>query len=216
MVAESVTVRRLSPVAAIEGREWRSVRELCCRTGNNGQPVSPDRWAFFGRLWIEPYEKILPQWSYVAESGDAVVGYLTGCPDTRGFARARPWHFVLPLLVDIALGRYPLGGDACRFVRQSFRFEKGPESSFPPETYRAISREYPAHLHMNVESGWRRLGVGTKLLARYFYDLRDAGVSGVHLYCGSDPMRFYLREGFTQLASIVFHGRPVYALGYRW
>ena len=131
------------------------------------------------------------------------------------FARARLWHFVLPLLIDIALGLYPRHGDVRRFVRQSLRLEKGPES-FPSEIYQAIGRDYPAHLHMNVELAWRRLGVGTKLMATYFSDLQSAGVPGVHLYCGADPLRFYCRQGFRELASIIFHGRPVYALGYRW
>ncbi len=216
MVPEAVTVRRLSSVAAMEGREWREVRELCCRTGNNGQPVSPERWQFFGRLWIEPYEKIVPQWTYVAEAGGGVVGYLTGCPDTRKFARARLRRFVLPLLIDIALGSYSRSTDARRFVRQTFRLERGPELLFPSQVHRSIAREYPAHLHMNVEASWRRLGVGTKLIGRYFYDLQSAGVSGVHLYCGADPLLFYCRQGFEELARVMFHGRPVYALGCRY
>ena len=82
------TARRLS---AGEKASWAAVRELCCRTGNNGDPIAPERWELFARIWIEPYEKILPHWTYIAESGEAVVGYLTGCPDTRVFHRARFW-----------------------------------------------------------------------------------------------------------------------------
>jgi hypothetical protein len=37
----------------------------------------------------------------------------------------------------------------------------------------------------------------------------------VHLYCGADPLEFYQRQGFKDLAKIVFHGVPVYALGLR-
>ncbi len=215
MISAPVTVRRLSTVVAIEKREWRAVKELCCRTGNNGAPIAPDRWQFFGRLWIEPYEKICPQWTYVAEAGALVVGYLTGCPNTRAFVRAKLRRFALPLLIDIALGRYPGSGDARRYVRQILRLERSPESLVPSEIREAISREYPAHLHMNVEAAWRGLGVGTKLIARYFYDLQSANISGVHLYCGADPVPFYRRQGFGELARTIFRDRPLYALGHR-
>ncbi len=215
MVQESVAVKRLSSVVAAETREWRSVRELCCRTGNNGEPVSLDRWESFGRLWIEPYERILPQWTYVAEVRNGVVAYLTGCPNTRIFERARRWHFALPVLIEIVLGSYPRSRDALRFVLQSFRLEKRADASFSSETRRVIQRDYPSHLHMNVEAPWRRIGIGKKLLKRYSSDLRTVGATGIHLYCGADPLGFYLSEGFTELDRIVFQGRPVYALGHR-
>ena len=67
--------------------------------------------------------------------------------------------------------------------------------------------------HMNVEASWRGTGVGIKLLEHFFADLRSDGIAGVHLYCGPDPLEFYLRRGFMELGRIQFRGAPVYALG---
>ncbi|MGH7854662.1 MAG: hypothetical protein ACREP3_14545 [Candidatus Binatia bacterium] len=84
---DSVTARKLSASHDADRASW-AVRELCCRTGNNGDPIAPERWELFPRIWIEPYEKIVPEWTYVAESGPAIVGYLTGCPDSQEFYHA--------------------------------------------------------------------------------------------------------------------------------
>jgi hypothetical protein len=102
----SVTVSRLSSRKGKEAEDWDAVYDLCCRTGNNGEPVAPERWGFFGRLWVGPYEAIFPQWTYVAKAEKAVVGYLTGCPDSCGFAKAKLWRFGMPLLIDICCRHY--------------------------------------------------------------------------------------------------------------
>ena len=215
MNPDTVTVRRLSAWITEQFKEWHAIHQLCCLSGNNGAPIARERWDLFGRLWVEPYETIFPQWTYVAEAQSRIVGYLTGCPDTRAFAKAKLWRFSMPLLMDIFRGRYRGNRDAHRFARQRLRFEKEPERGFPRELSRKLRQDYPAHLHMNVEGGWRGSGVGAKLTERFFSDLRSAGVSGVHLYCGADPLEFYRHRGFDELAKAVFHGAPIYALGLR-
>lgn len=206
------TIRRLAPDSRIEAGPWQAIRQLCCRTGDNGRPIAPERWDFFPKIWIDPYEKLLPQWTYVAEA-DRVVAYLTGCPDTATFARKRFFQCTLPLLAEIVGRSRRLSPDARRFVRWALGLEKKAEFHFPPEIRREIKRRYPAHLHMNVDAPWRGAGVGTRLIGQCLSDLRSAGVPGIHLYCGPDPREFYLRRGFQELGKILFHGTPVYALG---
>jgi hypothetical protein len=155
MHGQSVIVRRLSSAIEVEQRDWQAVYSLCCATGADGQPIAHDRWNFFGTLWIGPYEKLLPEWTYVAQASGAVVGYLTGCPNTWKFARSKFRRFTLPLLLDIALGRYSPSDDTRRFVRRTFGFKKWPEQSFSRATLEALAREYPAHLHMNVARAYR-------------------------------------------------------------
>jgi GNAT superfamily N-acetyltransferase len=211
----SVTVRRLSGDPQKHATDWNAVFELCCLTGNDGAPIARERWDLFGRLWVEPYRKILPQWLYVAEAQRGIVGYLTGCPNTGAFGKAKFWRFSLPLLVDIFLGRYRGNREARRFVRQVFRLEKQSERAFSRALRHELQRDYPAHLHMNVDAAWQRSGVGTRLVEAFFSDLRNAHIPGVHLYCDAAPLEFYQRQGFKDLAKIVFHGVPVYALGLR-
>lgn len=215
MHGQSVIVRRLSSGIEVEQREWQAVYNLCCATGADGQPIALDRWKFFGTLWIGPYKKLLPEWTYVAQASGAVVGYLTGCPNTREFARSKLLRSSLPLFLDIALGRYYPSGDTRRFIRRAFGFEKGPEHCFSRATVETLAREYPAHLHMNVAPAYRGVGVGKHLIGTFCADLRSVGVSGVHVYCGSGPRTFYLARGFKDLDSILFNGVTVHALGYR-
>jgi GNAT superfamily N-acetyltransferase len=196
--------------------DWQAVRSLCCRTGNGGDPIDPARWPLFAELWIGPYQRLLPKWTYVAEADGCVAGYLTGCPDTAAFRRARRFRITLPLLVAIACGRYPWNADARRTVRLAFRLDRGLESRLAPAQPAGLARTYPAHLHMNVEAEYRRRGVGAALIERCARDLAAAGVPGIHLLCGAGPRPFYARNGFTDLAAVeTSPGRLVYTLGRR-
>ncbi|HEY7168045.1 MAG TPA: GNAT family N-acetyltransferase [Candidatus Binatia bacterium] len=215
MEQKIIAVKRLSPRSSEQRQEWREIRDLCCRTANAGAPIATERWPLFGRIWIGPYERIVPQWTYAAVAEDTVVGYLTGCPDTRRFARGRFWKSSLPLVVEILSGSYARSADRNNFVRQFFRLAKTPEESFPAEFREELATRYPAHLHINVEASFRSQGIGARLIEIFFSDLRNAGVAGVHLYCGAGPVSFYRKCGFEELMTIDVREASVYALGVR-
>ena len=99
---DSITTRRFSPDREVEKASWAAIRELCCRTGDNGQAIAKERWDFFPRIWIDPYERLVPQWTYVAVVQEAIVGYLTGCPDSRKFSRSKAWCFTFPCWCRLA------------------------------------------------------------------------------------------------------------------
>jgi predicted N-acetyltransferase YhbS len=66
---------------------------------------------------------------------------------------------------------------------------------------------------MNVDAPFRHRGLGAALVSRYTDDLRRRGIAGVHLFCGADPLPFYARLGFAEVASIALpSGTAVYAL----
>ncbi len=191
------------------------MRELCCRTGDNGAPIARERWELFSRIWIEPYQKFLPQWTYVAEIGANIVGYLTGCPDSEKFYRMRRWRVTVPVLIAIFFGRYRNSPGAGLYVRRALGMVKSPERFFSDQISPALAREYPAHLHINVDADHRRSGVGRLLMESYFADLRRANVTGIHLFCGTEPVAFYRRLGFQILESVEFGGTAIFALGRR-
>jgi GNAT superfamily N-acetyltransferase len=195
--------------------DWRAVRDLCCATGDGGDPIAAERWPFFAELWIGPYQRLSPEWTSVAESAGRVVGYLTGCPATAAFERARARAVTLPLLARVALGRYGWTADTRRFVRQTLGLGVGPDACFAPALHQRLRADYPAHLHMNVAAGFRRAGVGGALLRRYLAELTARGVPGVHLFCGPGPLAFYARAGFAELAAVDLPRLRVYALARR-
>lgn len=209
---ESPALIRVAQAAA----DWSAIRSLCCRTGNGGDPIARDRWPLFGELWIGPYQRVVPGWTYVAEVRGRVVGYLTGCPDTAAFRRARRFRVTLRLLLAIAGRRYAWTADARRTVALALRLRRGTEVQLAPRLPADLPQRHPAHLHMNVEAEYRRHGLGTALIERYARDLTAMGVPGIHLFCGPGPRAFYERNGFRELAAIeVGPGRWVYALGRR-
>ena len=196
--------------------DWQAVRSLCCRTGDGGDPIDPARWPLFAELWVGPYQRLVPEWTYVADAGGRVVGYLTGCPDTAAFRRVRRFRVTLPLLGAIACGRYAWNPDARRTVSLALRLRSDVESRLTTGQPGGFTRTYPAHLHMNVEAEYRRRQIGAALIDRYVRDLMAAGVPGIHLLCGAGPRAFYARNGFADLAALeVSPGRWVYTLGRR-
>jgi GNAT superfamily N-acetyltransferase len=202
----------------LERADWLFLRELCARTGNSGAPIERSRWSFFGEQWIGPYEKLRPEWSYVAElgPGQSRLGYLTGCPDTAVFLRERRWLFDLSLYLRARYGRADAGVDGARFIARFTGAERGPEECFPKGATRRVLEEYPAHLHTNLVEDARGKGTGRRLIDRYREDLARIGVPGIHLYCGVKPLAFYERVGFRVLDQIEFQpGVFVYRLGSR-
>jgi hypothetical protein len=189
-------------VRVARAADWPGIRELCCLTGEAGGPIAGVRWPFFAELWIGPYQRLVPAWTYVADAPDALAGYLTGCPDTAAFERARAFWHTLPLLARVAAGRYGRTVDTRRFVRRAFGLARPAESAFPAELSTTLRRRYPAHLHMNVAAGLRGRGIGGALLEGYLDALRADGIPGVHLFCGPGPVDFYGRHGFAVLGRL--------------
>lgn len=205
-----ISIRR-----SLERADWQFIREVCCLTANSGEPIATERWPFFGEWWVAPYEKLRPEWSYIAEDGrGARLGYLTGCPDTSRFNREK-WFFAeLPLYLKLRLGFFAPTSDTARWITRFERKDRWPEECFNPEATRAVLKKYPAHLHMNLHSSARGAGTGRLLVERFAADLASEGVHGIHLYCGEKPLPFYLKAGFSEIDRIEFRpGVWVYRLG---
>lgn len=195
--------------------DWDAIDEICRETGAAGTPIPPERRAIFPELWVRPYQRLYPEWTWVGTRDDRVVGYLTGCPDTPAMRVASFWRHDLLLAWNLLVRRRgPLTTDAARYLRRRFGLESPVEHAFGRDRLDEWDREYPAHLHINFLPEARGAGLGRRLVEAYFTQLREAGVSGVHLYCGEGPVRFYENTGFALLKRIEFRpGAPVFAFG---
>jgi ribosomal protein S18 acetylase RimI-like enzyme len=78
-----------------------------------------------------------------------------------------------------------------------------------------VTPGYPAHLHINLAPEARNLGLGSRLMRAFEADVRDAGLPGLHLVTGRDSRNrsFYARNGFREVAGLLWGGTPIVMLG---
>jgi ribosomal protein S18 acetylase RimI-like enzyme len=191
-----------------ESRDRAAVRQICCDTADGGEPVErffPDR-EVFADLITRYYTDHEPQSTWVAERDGKVVGYLTGCLDTRRFLRLMAWWYG-PLIFLKAIGRgtlwHPqivklLSANLGGWLRGGFR--------------RGVSlHEYPAHLHINLQKDARGQRVGPRLIRSFVEQVTAAGIHGIHAGVSADNQqgcRFFEAAGFTPLAREVRFRSP--------
>lgn len=155
--------------------DWDAVTALCAECGAAGGPVDASERDAFVAHWVGPYRELRPDWTWIAVEDGAVVGYLTGAPDTLSFEKER---------------------------RRVFSPPPDSRDFFPSAVRLKLWTEHPAHLLMNVAEGRRGAGVGARLLQAFFAELRRAGVSSAHLICGPGSSGFFERMAFRAEAVV--------------
>ncbi len=179
-----------------------------------GAPIETymeDRNVFLDAFYAY-YTDLEPEHAWVACADETVVGFLTGCIDSR----SRGWkyrRFILPGLIgNLLRGKY-------RFGKRSFGYIAGMLGGLMRGELTHTDLDiYPAHLHINVESAWRGQRLGQRLMEAYLQQLRDLGVKGVYLDTTSlneaacqlyEKMGFRLLEARPDRFWIKWFGRPV-------
>lgn len=76
-------------------------------------------------------------------------------------------------------------------------------------------RDYPAHLHINLDEAWRNRGIGRRLIDAFAAQVRAAGHPGFHVVTGatSRNVSFYTRAGFAEIARTRWKSGEVVFLG---
>lgn len=184
-------------VRPYEPRDREALRALACDTADRGKPIE----RFFrdrevaADLLTRYYTDFEPQATWIAESDGQLIGYLTGCLDSRRSRRILTWR-VVPLAVLKACGR-----GTC-FAAQTWRLvSAGLKTWLRGGFHREVSpAKYPAHLHLNVHQGFRGRQVGHRLIERFVEQAKSRGLAGVHVLIRSDnpaACRFFEGLGFA-------------------
>ena len=81
--------------------------------------------------------------------------------------------------------------------------------------FAGLSRHFPAHLHINLDAGFRSQGIGARLIEAFAACAKGAGAAGMHAVTskGQRNVAFYARCGFTERAAAVWNGREIVFLG---
>ena len=158
-----------------EARDRDGVFQVAADTAFFGQPVETylDDRRLFCHAFYSFYTDCEPEHAWVACVDDVVVGFLVGCVD--GARQRRVWlKAILPRVArGLLLGEYRIGARTWRYAlrRGGAALQRRPHVNM---------QNYPAHLHLNVASEWRREGIGRRLLLAFLEQMRSLGVKGVH------------------------------------
>ncbi len=198
--------RRFRPYRA---EDRLRVRALAVATAEGGRPSSFPDPELLADLLTDYYLEDEPGSTLVAEEEGRLLGYLTGCLDTRRYLRRMTLR-----VAPRAFARAFLRGSFFRpaVLRRLWRDAKGARRAGGYRR-RALER-YPAHLHVNVAEAGRRSGVGRELVERFCARAAAAKAAGVHLGVLADnagARAFYERLGFGLLETVPLgsrDGRP--------
>ena len=185
-------IRRYRP------QDREAVREISWNTADKGRTVDlyfhdHEAVADFLTRYYTDWE---PQALWVAECDGVVVGYLTGCLDTRQCDRVIA-RKVVPAAVFGAIRR----GAFCRAEtwRLLAAFAKTALAGGRPKV---DLNEYPAHLHINLRRGFRGRGLGRELVEQFRRQVQEQGIRGIHLIAwgeNEEGRRFFEAMGFRLL-----------------
>lgn len=173
------------------------VRQLCCDTAFSGKPVEKflDGRNIIADILTGYFMNFEPESIFIAEIGGKRVGYLTGSKNIRRQKKI----FTTRILPHIFLKIYFTGAFLKKknllFVyncaKSFFRKEL-----FDPD----FSGQFPATLHINVDTRYRNMGVGEKLINHYCRYLKKEKVNGIVLTTVSEnAVRFFQKMGFLVL-----------------
>jgi len=173
------------------------IRDIAYNTAFLGESAGAfikgkDIFADFLTLYHTDYE---PASCFVAEVDGRVVGYLLGANNAAHFRRIFPFRVFPRLLTQVIINGALLRKKNIIFVFHCLLSFLKREFKTPDFT-----REYPASLHVNIEQGFRNLGIGSRLVNAYLDYLRSKKIEGVYLATMSDKAAsFFKAQGFVLL-----------------
>lgn len=190
---EDIIIRRYHP------SDRREIRRICCDSADRGEPVEnffSDR-ELIADLATRYYTDDEPQSLWVAECKGRVVGYLSGCLDTRRYSGIMLMCLGARIFLKALMRGVFLQKDTWRLLAA------GLKTWYLGGFRRAVPlTKYPAHLHINIEKGWRDKGIGAGLIEHFLGQLKTAGIAGMHLSTLQDNIaacNFFKRMGFIEL-----------------
>jgi ribosomal protein S18 acetylase RimI-like enzyme len=187
-----------------------ALSRICLLTGDSGADATgkEDDPELLGIVYAVPYQVASPAFSFVIEDDEGPCGYVLGAIDTVAFQDFLVRDWFPPVAARIKdPGPDPAQWSGSDWLRHTIHHPGG----LPPVDLRA----YPAHGHIDLIARAQGRGAGGPALWHLMTALARAGAPGIHL--GVSPvnhraLRFYVREGFAELArepDVVWMGRSL-------
>lgn len=177
-----------------------AVDEICYRTGFMGDDLTGtgrfnDR-LLFNLLFSRYYSQFQRDHSFVAlDNNSNVTGYILGMMDAKqyhGSFSKRIFPYILARMFFVTWWRHP--ESFCEMVSWQLRY-RDPDLT-------TCMKEYPAHLHINIDPEHQGRGAGSVLLETFEHHCRSEGIPGIHLITSNHNTvagAFYLKKGYRVL-----------------
>lgn len=190
---------RMEIIRLYQASDRGAVRQLAYDTAEaGGRSTFPD-FSLQTDLLTRYYTDHEPGSSWILERDGKVVGYLTGCLDTRKFLGWLRWRGNLLTVFHVAV-RNLFRPAIWKWARARVRTLK--EGGAHREPWITAT---PAHLHLNLAQEARGSGMSRKLLEKFIEQCRTTNVKGIHLATRSDnraAQKFFEKNGFRPIATI--------------
>ena len=173
-----------------------ALHAISLATGDGGLDAAPLHAipTLVGDLYSVPYLHLEPSLSFVACDEKGVVGFVVGAAETRDFERRMRAEW-LPNCSE----KYPSRSDPTLKLEDQRRLTQIREPGANPED---VVREFPAHMHMNLDTRARGQGVGRKLFETFIAELPMP--NGLHIGARADNaggIAFWSAVGFRPLTA---------------
>ncbi len=176
-----------------------ALRTIACNTADCGEPVENfflDR-EFMSDILMNYYTDYEPLSTFVAEENNKIIGYITGCLDTKKYKKQ-----MLLKIAPIALFRAIFRKNFWR--KQTYLFFLSALKTWKSGwlNRNILLDKYPAHLHINIDKDYRGQNTGQALILKITEYIKNSGINGVHLSANGDNTRgrkFFEKMGFSIL-----------------
>jgi ribosomal protein S18 acetylase RimI-like enzyme len=174
------------------GSDLAAVYDICVETANAGQgargrystdDLVPDTVA-------GPYVVLEPEHAYVLDDGGRAVGYVIGTANTPAFVAAYTERWLPRLRTRYQPLSKPPETEEEHRIDAMFH----PERWLLPEL-----ADHPAHLHINLLSGYRGSGRGREMISTFLASVAAAGAASCYLSvrpANVNARGFYARLGW--------------------
>lgn len=180
-------------------RDLDALYEVSTATGLGGGDAS-QLYAdpkLIGHIYSAPYGTLEPSLAVVAEDDRGVAGFVVGTLDTEAWERRleREWWPKLRRGYED-----PIRTAADRRTpdqKRAFMIHH------PERTPRRVTREFPAHLHMNLLPRLQRRGIGSQMLDRWLAIALRRRARAFHVRtnrANAGAVMFWNKKGFKAIA----------------
>jgi ribosomal protein S18 acetylase RimI-like enzyme len=179
----------------------KHVIEICYKTGFMGEDLTGlglfNDKTLFGYLFCSYYVRYETDNCFISVDSEInkPIGYVIGTSNTkrqrRQFILRMGWIIALRILT-VTVWRYPETIRSLLYLSTGIGTEVNGYS---------ISKDYPAHLHINITEGYQRMGIGERLIHSFEENIKSEA-KGIHLSTttkNTKAVPFYQKMGYKIL-----------------